>query len=98
MQYDDCFDRGFRSIFLKDHSCNRNHGFILGDKCSRRIQQNKINKGKKPFSSEIELCGFFAFMERRCYMGFRTRDEVNYSRVTGSIRREFHKQMEESGY
>ena len=31
-------------------------------------------------------------------MGFRTKDEVIYSRVTGSIRREFHKQMEESGY
>ncbi len=31
-------------------------------------------------------------------MGFRTKDEVIYSRVTGSTRREFHKQMEESGY
>ena len=31
-------------------------------------------------------------------MGFRTKDEVIYSRVTGSIRGEFHKQMEESGY
>lgn len=31
-------------------------------------------------------------------MGFRTKDEVIYSRVTGSIRREFNKQMEESGY
>ena len=48
--------------------------------------------------SEIGLYGFFAFMERRCYMGFRTKDEVIYSRVTGSTRGEFHKQMEESGY
>ena len=31
-------------------------------------------------------------------MGFRTKDEVIYSRVTGNIRGEFHKQMEESGY
>lgn len=31
-------------------------------------------------------------------MGFRTKDEVIYSRVTGSTRREFDKQMEESGY
>lgn len=31
-------------------------------------------------------------------MGFRTKDEVIYSRVTGSTRLEFHKQMEESGY
>ena len=31
-------------------------------------------------------------------MGFRTKDEVIYSRVTGSTRGEFHKQMEESGY
>lgn len=31
-------------------------------------------------------------------MGFRTKDEVIYSRVTGKTRREFHKQMEESGY
>ena len=31
-------------------------------------------------------------------MGFRTKDEVIYSRVTGNTRGEFHKQMEESGY
>lgn len=31
-------------------------------------------------------------------MGFRTKDEVIYSRVTGSTRREFDKQLEESGY
>lgn len=31
-------------------------------------------------------------------MGFRTKDEVIYSRVTGSNRREFDKQMTESGY
>lgn len=31
-------------------------------------------------------------------MGFRTKDEVIYSRITGSTRGEFHKQMEESGY
>lgn len=31
-------------------------------------------------------------------MGFRAKDEVIYSRVTGSTRGEFHKQMEESGY
>ena len=31
-------------------------------------------------------------------MGFRTKDEVIYSRVTGSTRREFDKQMEESGW
>lgn len=31
-------------------------------------------------------------------MGFRTKDEVIYFRVTGSTRREFDKQMAESGY
>ena len=31
-------------------------------------------------------------------MGLRRKDEVIYSRVTGSIRREFEKQMKESGY
>lgn len=31
-------------------------------------------------------------------MGFRNKDEVIYSRVTGSTRREFDRQMAESGY
>ncbi len=31
-------------------------------------------------------------------MGFRAKDEVIYSRVNGSIKREFDKQMAESGY
>ena len=37
--------------------------------------------------------------ERRdVWMGFRVKDAVIYSRVTGSTRREFDKQMAESGY
>ena len=98
MQYYACFSIGFCSIGRKCNFREYIHGFILGDRCSRTIQQNKNNKEKKSCSSEIGLYGFFTFKERRCYMGFRTKDEVIYSRVTGSIRREFNKQMEESGY
>ena len=49
----------------------------------------KIRKRRSHTVLNIELYGFFEFIERRCYMGFRTKDEVIYSRVTGSTRREF---------
>lgn len=48
---------------------------------------------------KTELCGFFAFKEGdEYYMGFRAKDEVIYSRVHSRTRREFDKQMAESGY
>ncbi|MBQ6812505.1 MAG: hypothetical protein IJP06_05255 [Agathobacter sp.] len=47
---------------------------------------------------KVELYGFLSFIEREVFMGFRAKDEVIYSRVNGSTKREFDNQMAESGY
>jgi len=47
MQRCGCFTLGLCSIDRNHNPCERIHGSILGDRCSRSIQQDKREKRKR---------------------------------------------------